>query len=822
MFNIYFYKNNLNKKASNNIRCFFFIALSFLYFEGFSQTSNVYGYVFSENNKPIEDVEIYDKEEGFLLSKTNEKGFYNFTTIHNNLEVTFFSANYNVFSKKINVVDSLRLDVNLKEISIALDEVEIQNKRIEIFSTRKIDDVVETSIYAAKKTEAILIDDKTTSLALNNARKIYSKVAGLNVYENDDAGLQLNIGGRGLDPNRTSNFNTRQNGYDISADVLGYPESYYTPAGEALERIEVVRGAASLQYGTQFGGLINFKLKDAPKDRVLEFVSRNTIGSNSLLTNFISLAGTNNDVSYYTFFNRKEGMGFRENSSFYSSNIYGKVTKSFKSNLTLSLEVTYLDYLAQQAGGLTDYMFEEDPYQSNRARNWFAVNWLLYNLKIEHIISDQTIQKISFFGLEASRDALGFRTNRVDQVDIGSERDLISGQFKNFGLEYRLLHEDKILKYNTVSLLGVKLYKANNSSRQGPGSADDSADFDFQNDNYPYYTNQSEYKYPNLNISVFGENIFYLNDKFSITPGFRFEHIDTRSDGYYRQINLDGASNPIWDTIIFDNRDNKRDFFLFGLGLSYKHNTSCEFYANASQNYRSVTFADISIINPAFVINPDIQDEDGYTIDLGLRGNINNILYYDLTTFQLMYNNRIGFVQKVQDDGNVKSERGNVGDARILGIESLINFNFKNILPDNYIFSCFLNTSFIESQYVKSEVPGIEGKKVEFIPRLNTKTGMVLGYKNIEYSIQYAYLSEQYTDASNAVESNISGVIGQIPAYQIIDITLLSKFKRYTLEAGINNFLNTAYFTRRATGYPGPGIIPSPPRNYYLTLEIRL
>ena len=161
-----------------------------------------------------------------------------------------------------------------------------------------------------------------------------------------------------------------------------------------------------------------------------------------------------------------------------------------------------------------------------------------------------------------------------------------------------------------------------------------------------------------------------------------------------------------------------------------------------------------------------------------------------------------------------------MGDARILGIESLINFNFKNILPENYIFSCFLNTSFIESQYVKSEVPGIEGKKVEFIPRLNTKTGMVLGYKNIESSIQYTYLSEQFTDASNAVESNISGVIGQIPAYQIIDITLLSKFKRYTLEVGINNLLNTAYFTRRATGYPGPGIIPSPPKNFYITLEV--
>ena len=89
------------------------------------------------------------------------------------------------------------------------------------------------------------------NLASNNARQIYNQVSGLNIFQNDDAGLQLNIGGRGLDPNRTSNFNTRQNGYDISADVLSYPESYYSPPAEAAQ-IQVVRGAASLQYGTQF------------------------------------------------------------------------------------------------------------------------------------------------------------------------------------------------------------------------------------------------------------------------------------------------------------------------------------------------------------------------------------------------------------------------------------------------------------------------------------------------------------------------------------------------------------------------------------------
>ena len=89
---------------------------------------------------------------------------------------------------------------------------------------------------------------------------------------------KLNIGGRGLDPNRTSNFNTRQNGYDMSADVLGYPESYYSPpAQKALEEIQIVRGAASLQYGTQFGGLVNF-IKNHHKNKVLEISNFRSTG----------------------------------------------------------------------------------------------------------------------------------------------------------------------------------------------------------------------------------------------------------------------------------------------------------------------------------------------------------------------------------------------------------------------------------------------------------------------------------------------------------------------------------------------------------------
>jgi len=318
----------------------------------------------------------------------------------------------NVF---LQLKDFVNSKVTLETFSQNLSEIQIKARTARVFELKRLNDVEGTSIFAGKKTEVILVNQSTANLATNNARQIFNQIAGLNIYQNDDAGLQLNIGGRGLDPNRTANFNTRQNGYDISADVLGYPESYYTPAAESLEEIQVIRGAASLQYGTQFGGLVNFVTKKPTKKQ--EVVFRNTAGSFGLLTNFTSLSDTRGKWSYYTFLNYKKGDGFRPNSNFESKNVFIHLGYQFNEKSKLSLELTVLDYLAQQAGGLTDNMFAENPYQSNRERNWFQVKWFLYNLKWEHKISNKTNFSFNFFGLDASRDAIGFRTNRVNQVD---------------------------------------------------------------------------------------------------------------------------------------------------------------------------------------------------------------------------------------------------------------------------------------------------------------------------------------------------------------------------------------------------------------------
>lgn len=800
-------------------KVYFKILVIFLLFSETIISQQIFsGYIIDkETNKTISDVKVYSKSAG-LLEISDEKGFYSFEAYKDDL-ISFYLENYDLNEKTLEPNETIYLQPQIEN----LDEIEIIVRNEKIFSLHRLNAVEGTGIFEGKKSEVVLVDQSMANLASNNSRQIYSQVAGLNIFQNDDAGLQLNIGGRGLDPNRTSNFNTRQNGYDISADVLGYPESYYTPPSEGLSNIQIVRGAASLQYGTQFGGLVNFVMKEPKKNQREQFIIRNSIGSNKLYTNFTSYMGSKNKFRYYAYFNFKEGNGFRDNSYFNSKNFFIKTIYDINQESKLSFDLTYFTYLTQQAGGLNDQMFSNNPFQSNRARNWFNVDWLLYNLRFDHEFDLKKSFSVSFFGLNSVRNALGFRVNRVDQVDSNGPRDLISGDFNNFGLEAKFLNNYKLLNKESIFVLGSKLYYATNYSRQGPGSDLSDADFSFYNDTFPTYSNQSNYKYPNKNISVFGENIINISDELTITPGFRLEYINTQARGQFERIILDAAQNVIQHDTILENRKNERLFLLTGVGISKKLKNDVELYANYSQNYRSVTFADISTVNPAYAIDPEISDENGYTIDLGLRGNYDNFFSFDANIFHLAYNNRIGFVQRLFDDGNVKAYRTNTGDANTYGLESLVDINLKKLFGLNsmYIFNTFLNLSIIESEYIKSEEPGVKGKEVEFVPKYNIKYGIKFGYKNFTSYLQYSYLASQFSDSSNSVESNLSGVIGQIPAYDILDFSMNYKLGKIKLETGVNNILDNSYFTRRATGYPGPGIIPSPPRNYYFTLQYK-
>jgi Fe(3+) dicitrate transport protein len=235
---------------------------------------------------------------------------------------------------------------------------------------QQMPEIVGTNIYAGKKSSLIVLDNVQGNIVTNTMRQVLAKVPGIHIWESDPSGIQIGIAARGLSPNRSWEFNVRQNGYDIAADPFGYPEAYYNPQLQAVQRIEIVRGQGSLQYGPQFGGLVNYILRNGSEiNKKFEIETQQTIGSNGLFNSYNAVGGKTKKVNYYSFFDHRNGNGWRENSKFFTNAGFGTITYIIIPKFSLTAEVMHSHIRSQQAGGLTDSLFNLDATQSFRTRS---------------------------------------------------------------------------------------------------------------------------------------------------------------------------------------------------------------------------------------------------------------------------------------------------------------------------------------------------------------------------------------------------------------------------------------------------------------------
>ncbi len=797
----------------------------FLSTVSYGQLYSIYGTVSSENEGLPGAVVLIESKN--FNAQTDESGRYTLNGLKpGKYDVTVFAYGFETSLQTVEIINSsVKLDFDIVQLQEDLKEVVISSDEVSYFGVSRLNAVEGVTINEAKKTEVIVVDNLIVNKGANTARQIYGRIPGLNIWESDGAGVQLGIGGRGLSPNRSANFNVRQNGYDIAADALGYPESYYTPPVQAVKAIQIIRGAASLQYGTQFGGMVNFQLKEGSHTERFDIHSNQTVGSFGLFNSFNSFGGTIGKVNYYSYYDYKRSEGWRPNSSLNQHTAYAAAKYNFDTYSFLKLEYTFMDYQAQQPGGLTDNEFIQDPRQSNRTRNWFQVNWNLIAATLDHRFNSRIKLNSRFFTLLASKDALG-NLGRIDRPDdLTANRDLLKDEFNNWGNETRLIFNYNLFGKNSVLLIGARYYQGFTHRMQGDADASAEPNFTYLN---PDNLEDSDFDLPSKNTSFFIENIFNLSDKFSLTPGIRYEHILTESEGYYRDTRTDLAGNIIFDERISEDKRNSRNFIFGGIGISYKPNNSLEIYGNFSQNYRAINFNDIRVNNPSLEVDENLEDERGFNMDFGLRGQMSNKMQYDVSAFFLSYDQRIGTILKTEPDPRFNNlidrtyrYRTNIADAGIYGLELFSEFNILEYLDydGRDRLNIFFNLGLIKSKYLRSDEQAVEGNEVELVPPINFKSGLTYKRGNFGASLQFSHINEHYSDASNAVRTP-NAVEGIIPSYQVMDLSLKYKYRNYQFQIGSNNITNEKYFTRRAAGYPGPGIIPSDGRSFYLTLGI--
>jgi Fe(3+) dicitrate transport protein len=695
-----------------------------------------------------------------------------------------------------------------------LNELIIHEQK-NIGGIERMPEIKDNVIYAGKKSEVIILDKINADLSINNTRQIFSKVPGLNIWENDGSGIQTNISTRGLSANRSWEFNVRQNGYDISSEAFGYPESYYTPPTESLSKIEIVRGASSLQYGTQFGGLLNYEIKKGHATKKLSVEEQVTFGSYGLANFYSAIGGTIKKLNYYVFLHDRQADGWRQNSRYNTRTFFVSANYQFTKKLNIALEYTNMENSSQQPGGLTDIQLKTNSPLSNRARNWIGTPWNVAALTIKYDISPKVSLIIKTFTSMSERNSVGNLSaiNIIDSINpltlAYNLRRVDRDFYQNIGTEARLSYKYKLFKQSHTLASGVRAY-AGNTQRKQKGTGNSGSDFDITLTNNQYVT---DLKFNTNNYAFFAENIFQITNKFKVIPGVRFENIYNK---------IEGTINSNTSSIV--PQTSYRNILLAGIGSEYLISTKTNIYANISQAYRPVTFSEFTPSNADEIIDPNLKDAKGLNADFGYRGMVKNFLNFDVGMFYLNYDNRVGTI--LQNGANFKT---NIGQSVSQGIESFIEINpFKiwNENPKWGSISLFTSNSFIDAKYVNSKetdpTKSYNGKQVENAPRNINRMGLTYTYKTFTSTFLYSSSSEIYTDALNTELPNTTYQIGKIEGYKVMDLSCAYVFlKNCNIKSGVNNLADEAYATRRSNGYPGPGLLPGNGRTFYLSFGVK-
>ena len=675
-----------------------------------------------------------------------------------------------------------------------------------------------TYIFAGKKTEVIDLTQIPADITNKTGRQVFAKVPGIFVYDMDGSGNQINIAARGLDPHRGWEFNIRKDGIITNSDLYGYPASHYSMPLESIEHIELVRGTGSLQYGAQFGGMLNYITKQADTSKSFSFESINTAGSFNLLSTYNAIGGKAGKFKYYAYIQKKSRGGYRDNEHTDSEAEAIVITFEPGTKFSIRTEWARSKYLYRIPGALTDSMFYEDPTQATRSRNYFSPDIHIPSVTLNWQLSAKTKLQFTSSAVLGKRNSVLYDkpTNIKDTINAATfhynNRQVDIDRFHSFTTELRLLQQYSLGKQTSFLAAGIQ-YMNNDLHRTQLGKGTTGSDFDLSLVD-PVWGRDIHLK--TKNIAFFAENKFQLLKKLSFNAGARIEAGRTNMSGkitYYPQ-------NEIPVSI-------KHQFPLFGANVSYKPGKDAELYGGWSQAYHPMLFKDLIPASLFEKVDPNIKDAKGYNAEFGFRG-IWKFIRWDMTGFFLQYKDRFGTLAETDNAGNFYTYRTNIGNSLTKGLEILIQADW--LLGNKVGLSIFTSTAFVNARYTKGVIKSgnvninIEGKKVESAPDIITRNGATLRYRKISFAALYSYTGETFADALNTVQPlKTTGAVGIVPSYGILDLNAAFRLSKQ-LEARINisNVTNKQYFTKRPSFYPGPGVWPSDGRNISVSLAIRL
>jgi Fe(3+) dicitrate transport protein len=633
-------------------------------------------------------------------------------------------------------------------------------------------DVEGVQIFAGKR--ATVIDlDALPKVQANNYRQALALTPGL-LFSEESSPL-VSLGYRGIgEPHRSQFLQVMKDGIPIHADPFGYPEAYYTPPLDVVDRMEFIRGGASLMYGTQPAGALNYVTHMPDRERAFNFRTQNIFGTDDLFSSYTAVDGTVGDFGYLGYFNHRESDGFRSaNSDYVLDGAHAKFVWQQSEATKWILGLDWYEEEHGEPGGLTQAQYAADRNQATRLNDRFRMTRRAASLELQHEFRPGFDLNVKTWG--------GYydRWSRRENFGANAGTNNIERQeFNTFGIEPRIRYDWSAWGGEHTFTGGLHYYTADSPRTDRRGAAVDANDGALQR------RVQRDVRYG----SVFAENKFTFG-RLSVTPGVRVEMID-------QDITRTFPSTLTKENSVVEP--------LFGLGLSYDLENENVVYANASQSYRGTIFTETLIPAAGTIVAEDIDPALTWTYELGLRGTPKSWLTYDTSLFYIDMENRYGVFSNTL---------GNVGRTINYGWDAAVQADLTGLWDETHgtsysdsfgSLSLYANVALLEAEFENGR---FDGGRPQYTPDYIFRTGLIWAKKD---RAKVSFLGT-FVDDHNAADDGAAN--RAIPSYMTWDLTAEIKITdNFTLMAGVNNVFDEDYYARVRSD----GIDPAYGRNFYL------
>jgi Fe(3+) dicitrate transport protein len=631
-----------------------------------------------------------------------------------------------------------------------------------------------------------------------DAAELLRRIPGANVRQDPGAGGRLDIGFRGLDPGRSRRVLMLEDGVPLAINPYAEPDLYYAPPIERWQAIEALKGSGSILFGPQtVGGVINGITPYAPDHRVVRIEALG--GQREFFQGMARYGDAVGPARFLAQILYRRGEGYRAQ-GFSTLNTFGKVTFETGDTGEMTVKIGFHNDEADSDDvGLTPAMFAEAPDRLTIAPHNFATT-RRYDVSLTHdqMLGEYASLRTLAYAYTLTRQ---WRRQLYDRYPVeGAAYERIVGDADVPGGAIFFRYENRILDRtydvagleprlevrfptgdveHTVSVGSrVLVEAAHYEQREGESPTSDAGalTLDEQRTSLAF-------------AGYVQDRIGFWNERVLVTPGVRFEHVRYQ---YHvgRQPESDGAVD------VDIEGDNEDTAVIPGIGLTVG-TPDYHGFAGVHVGYAPPRAAS-SIRALGGTVELDDERSIAYEAGARLRGmrregeRTDKLWELEATGYLSNFTNQI-----IPGTGGAVTELVNGGATQHVGLESAGGLALGSLFRIPLIIDVTARYTLSRAEF--SNGPFV-GNVLPYAPAHLVYAALDLAHDiGVGGQFSYSYVSEQLADDANTEEEDVTGRLGRIDGYHVLDASLryTNAFTGLTASVRVKNLLDDPYIIAR-------------------------